>query len=55
MVDIFARVLASLLRPLLSLRYRIEVTGLDEIRRRGCTGILFLPNHAALVDPVIIT
>ena len=43
-----------LIRFLLSLRYRIRVTGLSEIKARGREGILFLPNHPALVDPVII-
>jgi len=42
-------------RGLLSLRYRIEVRGLDEIRRGGTRGVLFLPSHLALVDPAILT
>ncbi|MCI5143391.1 MAG: hypothetical protein D3909_17050, partial [Candidatus Electrothrix sp. ATG1] len=41
---------------LLRIRYRITVNGLKELRSR--TGddrpILFLPNHQALIDPVII-
>ncbi len=41
-------------RVLLSLRYRMTVRGLEEVARRGRTGILFLPNHAALIDPVIM-
>jgi acyl-[acyl-carrier-protein]-phospholipid O-acyltransferase/long-chain-fatty-acid--[acyl-carrier-protein] ligase len=39
---------------LLKLRYRLRVTGLDEIARRGTSSILFLPNHPGLVDPVIV-
>ncbi|MBI4580465.1 MAG: AMP-binding protein [Planctomycetes bacterium] len=39
---------------LLGLRYRVELRGVDEIARRGRTGILFLPNHPALIDPVIV-
>ncbi len=39
---------------LLSLRYRIEIRGLDEVRRKGTRGVLFLPNHVALVDPAIL-
>jgi acyl-CoA synthetase (AMP-forming)/AMP-acid ligase II/acyl carrier protein len=35
-------------------RYRIRTKGLDEIKSRGNTGIVFLPNHPALVDPVIM-
>jgi len=41
-------------RLLLRLRYRIRVTGLDAVAAKGRTGILFLPNHPALVDPVIV-
>jgi acyl-CoA synthetase (AMP-forming)/AMP-acid ligase II/1-acyl-sn-glycerol-3-phosphate acyltransferase/acyl carrier protein len=41
-------------RGLISLRYRVEVRGLEEIRRRGTRGILFLPSHPALVDPPIV-
>ena len=40
---------------LLRLRYRIEIIGLDEIAQRGTEGILFLPNHPALIDPVIMS
>ncbi|WP_417915634.1 AMP-binding protein [Candidatus Electronema sp. JM] len=42
---------------LLRLRYRIRVSGLREIkksRRNDRRPILFLPNHQALIDPVII-
>ncbi len=48
------RMLSWLARFLLWLRYRITVTGLDEIRRRGNSSVLFLPNHPALIDPVIL-
>jgi len=41
-------------RPLLWLRYRVQVRGLDEVVRRGQRGILFLPNHPALIDPIIL-
>lgn len=43
------------IRVLLWLRYRITVRGLADIRRRGRRGILFLPNHPALIDPLIMT
>ena len=37
------------------LRCRIRVKGLDEVvARYGRKGILFLPNHPALIDPVIL-
>ena len=42
-------------RILLWLRYRITVSGLGQVRRKGTRGILFLPNHPALIDPVITT
>ncbi len=49
-----ARGLAFLGRNLLRLRYRAELRGLKEIAARGRNGILFLPNHPALIDPVIL-
>ena len=48
------RLLIALLRLGLSLRYRVESSGLEAIRARGRRGILFLPNHPALGDPVVI-
>jgi acyl-CoA synthetase (AMP-forming)/AMP-acid ligase II/1-acyl-sn-glycerol-3-phosphate acyltransferase/acyl carrier protein len=47
--------LSLLGRAILFLRYRVEVRGLAEIRRRGDTGILFLPSHLALIDPIILS
>ncbi len=41
-------------KVLLSLRYRIRIVGLDKIVSRGKRGILLLPNHPALIDPVIL-
>ena len=41
-------------RFLLWLRYRIRLVGLDAIEAKGKTGIVFLPNHPALMDPIII-
>ncbi len=51
MIDLLFRVIVQLL---LRLRYRISVRGLEEIRSRGMERIVFLPNHPALIDPVII-
>jgi long-chain-fatty-acid--[acyl-carrier-protein] ligase len=51
---LMTRVVAYLARPILSLRYRIEIRGADAIRARGRRGILFLPNHSALIDPAVI-
>lgn len=39
---------------LVRLRYKVRVTGVDEVLAKGRTGILFLPNHVALVDPPIL-
>lgn len=46
-------ILGFLFRSLLSLRYRIRVTGLQTIAPSP-GGMLFLPNHPALIDPVIL-
>lgn len=46
--------LRILFRALLSLRYRIVVSGLDELDPKDERGILFLPNHPALIDPFIL-
>lgn len=49
--------LAWFLRALLALRYRIHVEGLDQViaEHRGKKGgILFLPNHPAEIDPVML-
>ena len=46
--------LSFILRALLSLRYRITVTGLDDIPAGDpAKPILFMPNHPALIDPII--
>ncbi len=45
-------VLGLALRCLLGLRYRITATGLADISGPGPT--LFLPNHPALIDPVMV-
>lgn len=41
-------------KTLLWLRYRIKVSGVKEVAARGRSGILFLPNHPALIDPIIV-
>src|SRR5512137_1296282 len=48
------RLISWFSRALLSLRYRGEVRGLDEIRARGTSRVLFLPSHLALIDPAIL-
>lgn len=52
---VFNRLLCAMVRPLLRLRYRIRFQGIEQIAERGRSGILFLPNHPALIDPVILT
>ncbi len=50
-----ARIICAKARIVLPLRYRIDIRGLQEVTARGKNGILFLPNHPALIDPVIVT
>jgi long-chain-fatty-acid--[acyl-carrier-protein] ligase len=54
LVSLFTRAFAYFVRPFIGLRYRIEVRGVDAIARKGRRGILFLPNHSALLDPAFI-
>lgn len=46
--------LRILFGAMLSLRYRIEVIGLDRLAPKDERGMLFLPNHPALIDPFIL-
>lgn len=48
------RMICFFVRMLLALRYRIELSGLDEVMQKGKGGILLLPSHPALIDPVIL-
>ncbi len=48
------RLLAWLIRILIRLRYRVRIKGLSAIREGGSSGILFLPNHPALIEPIIL-
>ena len=54
LVSVFTRLFAYVARPLIGLRYRIEVRGVEAIRQKGRRGILFLPNHSSLLDPAFI-
>jgi len=47
-------IIARLLRWVLSLRYCIEIKGLDQIDKVRNQGTIFLPNHPALIDPLIL-
>ena len=46
--------LSRIIGLLLSLRYRIQVTGMDQIPKDK-RGVLFLPNHPAEIDPIILS
>lgn len=50
---LFIRFGSWLILFVLSLRYKIEVKGFDELKL-GKSGALFLPNHPAEIDPIII-
>lgn len=39
---------------LLSLRYKIKIKGMENIYQKGNKKIIFLPNHIALNDPIIL-
>ncbi len=55
MKDAAANPLSWLLRGILALRYKVTETGLEAIPAGSeGTGVLFLPNHPALIDPVIV-
>lgn len=49
-----ADLLGGLGRVLLWFRYRVTLTGADAVAAKGRRGILFLPNHPGLIDPVIL-
>ncbi len=51
MIDILLR---TIVKWLILLRYRVRLIGMDKIAAKGVGGILFLPNHPALIDPVIL-
>lgn len=55
----FLFVLLSLFcRVIFSLRYKIEIRGKDVLNKKNLNkneGILFLPNHPALVDPIFVS
>lgn len=49
-----SRILIRLLGWGLRLRYAISVNHFDTVTQTGTKGLLFLPNHPALIDPVIL-
>ena len=57
MSTFFWTIISYLCRAILSLRYRVEVKGLDKLTTQKLhkkQGILFLPNHPAHMDPLMI-
>ena len=57
MPKLFWDFVGFLIRAVLALRYRVEFRGLEKLtpeylNRKG--GILFLPNHPAHMDPLMI-
>jgi len=51
---VFRSVVLFILRTLLRLRYRFDVKGLEIIDQNHPSGMLFLPNHPALIDPLLV-
>lgn len=51
MIDMFGMLLTKLL---LFLRYRVKFSGVKKVKSKGEKGILFLANHPAFIDPVIL-
>ena len=51
MIDLLLR---TIVKWLLLLRYRVRLVGMEKIAAGGKRGIVFFPNHPALIDPVIL-
>jgi acyl-[acyl-carrier-protein]-phospholipid O-acyltransferase/long-chain-fatty-acid--[acyl-carrier-protein] ligase len=51
MIDFLLR---TITKWLLSLRYHVSIRGLEAVAAKGKKSILFLPNHPALIDPIIL-
>ena len=51
MIDFLLR---TITKWLVSLRYHVSISGLEAVAAKGKKGILFLPNHPALIDPIIL-
>ncbi len=48
------RFVCAIVRAMLQLRYRVQISGVETVSKKGTAGILFLPNHPGLIDPVIL-
>jgi acyl carrier protein len=49
-----AKLLGLVARGILALRYRVRIHGAPAGSQGGAPGMLFMPNHLALIDPVIL-
>src|SRR5687767_9794019 len=57
MSNFFWMIFSHFARIILSLRYRIHFVGLDQLEAKRINpkeGIIFLPNHPAHMDPLIL-
>lgn len=52
--DLVNRLMMWVVRRVLSLRYRLRLHGLEAVESRGRTSVVFLPEHPALIDPIIL-
>ncbi len=50
----FDALIREIVKLLLRLRYRVRIKGLEKIKQQGTEKILFLPNHPAYIDPLIL-
>src|SRR5262249_22973801 len=46
--------IARAMKAIVDRRYNVRVEGLEDVLSRGHEKILFLPNHPALIDPLIV-
>ncbi|NVO20237.1 MAG: AMP-binding protein [Bacteroidetes bacterium] len=51
-IILFSKILAFIIRLLLRFRYKVSVNGSEVVRKNS--PVLFLPNHQALMDPIIL-
>jgi len=54
---LFVIFLCWIARGILSLRYQVKIIGLEKIKRKHMNrnmGVLFLPNHPAHIDPLLV-
>lgn len=51
-IVILSKLLAFKIRLLLRFRYRISIQGFEVVKNNS--PVLFLPNHQALIDPIIL-